>query len=178
MNAKEGSVAAPCRKGCGFFSGVDSNGLCSVCFKDFVNKGKDGKEENEEMEITPRSYKENNTGASSPPIQAIISNQVPGKLEQSELSKTSLEEHAEVKSKDEVMEQELKSEPPRKKKSRCFSCKKKLGLTGFSCRCGGLFCAIHRYSDKHECKFDYKALGQKEIAENNSLVVAEKISKI
>ena len=35
-------------------------------------------------------------------------------------------------------------------------CKKKVGLTGFTCRCGGLFCSIHRYSDKHECKFDYK----------------------
>merc|ERR1719232_207314 len=33
-------------------------------------------------------------------------------------------------------------------------CKKKVGLTGFTCRCGGLFCSIHRYSDKHECKFD------------------------
>ena len=23
-------------------------------------------------------------------------------------------------------------------------------------RCGGLFCSIHRYSDKHQCDFDYK----------------------
>ena len=32
----------------------------------------------------------------------------------------------------------------KKKKNRCFVCKKKLGLTGFSCRCDGLFCAVHR----------------------------------
>ena len=44
----------------------------------------------------------------------------------------------------------------KKKKNRCGVCKKKVGLTGFTCRCGGLFCSIHRYSDKHECKFDYK----------------------
>ena len=44
----------------------------------------------------------------------------------------------------------------KKKKNRCFVCKKKVGLTGFTCRCGGLFCSIHRYSDKHECGFDYK----------------------
>jgi hypothetical protein len=44
----------------------------------------------------------------------------------------------------------------RKKRNRCVSCKKKLGLTGFTCRCGGLFCSIHRYSDKHQCDFDYK----------------------
>merc|ERR1719411_1971567 len=51
----------------------------------------------------------------------------------------------------------------KKKKNRCFSCKKKVGLTGFTCRCGGLFCSIHRYSDKHECNFDYKELGAVEI---------------
>merc|ERR1719318_1395017 len=34
----------------------------------------------------------------------------------------------------------------KKKKNRCLSCKKKVGLTGFTCRCGGLFCSIHRYS--------------------------------
>ena len=44
----------------------------------------------------------------------------------------------------------------KKKKNRCQSCKKKVGLTGFTCRCGGLFCSIHRYSDKHDCSFDYK----------------------
>ena len=26
------------------------------------------------------------------------------------------------------------------------------------CRCGGLFCSIHRYSDKHQCDFDYKVV--------------------
>ena len=44
----------------------------------------------------------------------------------------------------------------KKKKNRCGVCKKKVGLTGFTCRCAGLFCSIHRYSDKHDCKFDYK----------------------
>ena len=29
---------------------------------------------------------------------------------------------------------------------------------GFECRCGLYFCGIHRYSDKHDCPFDYKVL--------------------
>merc|ERR1711988_1131511 len=60
---------------------------------------------------------------------------------------------------------EEKEEPKdtKKKKNRCALCKKKVGLTGFTCRCGGLFCGIHRYSDKHDCNFDYKAMGEKEI---------------
>merc|ERR1712001_219974 len=66
----------------------------------------------------------------------------------------------------------------KKKKNRCLSCKKKVGLTGFTCRCGGLFCSIHRYSDKHDCTFDYKELGAEEIRKSNPVVVASKVQKI
>lgn len=51
-------------------------------------------------------------------------------------------------------------------------------IAGFECRCGGLFCAMHRYSDKHECSFDYRSHGQQEIRRNNPVVVGEKIQKI
>lgn len=68
----------------------------------------------------------------------------------------------------------------KKKRSRCCldSCKRKVGLTGFDCRCGGLYCWEHRYSDKHECKFDYKQLGEDQIRKNNPVIVGEKIQKI
>lgn len=67
-----------------------------------------------------------------------------------------------------------------KKKNRCVfeGCKRKVGLTGFDCRCGGLYCWEHRYSDKHNCEFDYKELGQDQIRKNNPIVVGEKIQKI
>ncbi|XP_022184658.1 AN1-type zinc finger protein 6 [Nilaparvata lugens] len=65
-----------------------------------------------------------------------------------------------------------------KKKNRCALCRKKVGLTGFECRCGGLYCAVHRYSDKHDCSFDYRELGAQEIRRNNPVVVGEKIQKI
>lgn len=51
-------------------------------------------------------------------------------------------------------------------------------FVGFECRCGGLYCAIHRYSDKHECTFDYREHGAAEIRRNNPVVVGEKIQKI
>ena len=79
---------------------------------------------------------------------------------------------------DAVEDKDKEPKDTKKKKNRCLSCKKKLGLTGFSCRCGGLYCAIHRYSDKHDCNFDYKAMGEKEISENNPLIVAQKVAKI
>ena len=37
---------------------------------------------------------------------------------------------------------------------------------------------LSRYSDQHDCKFDYKALGKFEIAKANPVVVAKKIVKI
>ncbi|CAJ0922041.1 unnamed protein product [Ranitomeya imitator] len=53
--------------------------------------------------------------------------------------------------------EEKTPELPKPKKNRCFMCRKKIGLTGFDCRCGNLFCGLHRYSDKHNCPYDYKA---------------------
>merc|ERR1712130_549914 len=75
-------------------------------------------------------------------------------------------------------EPEEAKEPKKVKKNRCASCKKKVGLTGFACRCGGMYCGIHRYSDKHSCTFDYGALGKSEIAAANPVIVAEKVAKI
>ncbi|KAF3331101.1 zinc finger A20 and AN1 domain-containing stress-associated protein 5-like protein [Carex littledalei] len=59
--------------------------------------------------------------------------------------------------------------------SRCFRCCKRVGLTGFRCRCGDLFCGDHRYSDKHGCSFDYKAAGREAISRENPVVRAAKI---
>ncbi|KAH1159564.1 hypothetical protein GLYMA_11G153700v4 [Glycine max] len=36
----------------------------------------------------------------------------------------------------------------------CATCRKRVGLTGFKCRCGVTFCRAHRYPGKHACGFD------------------------
>lgn len=51
-------------------------------------------------------------------------------------------------------------------------------VSGFDCRCGNLFCGIHRYSDKHNCPYDYKAEAAAKIRKENPVVVAEKIQRI
>lgn len=61
------------------------------------------------------------------------------------------------------------------KANRCQVCRKKVGLTGFKCRCSGMFCGSHRYSDMHSCNFDYKAAGREAIAKANPIVVADKV---
>ncbi|KAH6558479.1 hypothetical protein KP509_1Z062100 [Ceratopteris richardii] len=64
------------------------------------------------------------------------------------------------------------------KPNRCYSCRRRAGLTGFKCRCGHSFCSVHRYSEEHNCIFDYKAKAKKEIAANNPVLKAPKIHKI
>jgi len=59
--------------------------------------------------------------------------------------------------------------------NRCHGCRKRVGLTGFRCRCGELFCGAHRYSDRHECSYDYKSVGRDAIARENPVVRAAKI---
>ncbi|KAL6859372.1 hypothetical protein ACP4OV_017631 [Aristida adscensionis] len=62
--------------------------------------------------------------------------------------------------------------------NRCASCRKKVGLLGFPCRCGGTYCSVHRFAERHACDFDYKKADREQIAKNNPLVVAAKITKI
>lgn len=66
----------------------------------------------------------------------------------------------------------------KKAKNRCSVCKVKLGVIGFPCRCGEIFCSVHRYANEHACSFDYREHGQEEIRKNNPQIVGEKIQKI
>ncbi|XP_074317983.1 zinc finger A20 and AN1 domain-containing stress-associated protein 1-like [Silene latifolia] len=43
-------------------------------------------------------------------------------------------------------------------KKRCGCCKKRVGLTGFECRCGQVYCGSHRYPELHSCPFDFKGV--------------------
>jgi hypothetical protein len=74
----------------------------------------------------------------------------------------------------------MASSVDKKKRNRCTwpTCNKKLGLTGFDCRCGGQFCPLHRYANEHNCTFDYKEHGQNEIRKNMPVVQAERVRRI
>lgn len=65
--------------------------------------------------------------------------------------------------------------PAKSSVNRCSSCRKRVGLTGFRCRCDRTFCGEHRYSDRHGCSFDYKAAARDAIARDNPVVRAAKI---
>ncbi|KAE8683596.1 Zinc finger A20 and AN1 domain-containing stress-associated protein 8 [Hibiscus syriacus] len=62
--------------------------------------------------------------------------------------------------------------------NRGTACNKCVRLTGFNCGCGSIFCAVHRYSDRHNCPFNYRTVAQDAIAKANPVVRAEKLDKI
>ena len=62
-------------------------------------------------------------------------------------------------------------------KSRCWECRKKVGLTGIECRCGYVYCGGHRYADAHNCLFDFKTYERDAIAKANQRVVADTLGE-
>jgi len=176
-----------CKNGCGFYSNAGNEGLCSVCYKDIVKK-KQAPPTNMPASFSPAP----NSMASLSIEEGAVSRPNTSTLD---TATTTVPVVMPVEKKPECdlvggssssmggaqaqADGEKEGEKDgKKKKNRCLSCKKKVGLTGFTCRCGGLFCSIHRYSDKHECGFDYKALGAEEISKSNPVVVAQKVAKI
>lgn len=181
-----------CKNGCGFYSNAGNEGLCSVCYKDIVKK-KQAPPINLPASFSPAP---NSLASLSLDSEAAAASFGAVNNSQSDLgsslgacSSGTLDTATTTVPVIPVLvaggedaacgsEDKDGSESGRKKKNRCLSCKKKLGLTGFTCRCGGLFCSIHRYSDKHQCGFDYKALGAEEISKANPVVMAQKVAKI
>lgn len=68
-------------------------------------------------------------------------------------------------------------QPQPKAAIRCLSCNRKCTLTGFRCKCGNTYCGTHRYPEKHECTYDFKAAGRDSIAKANPVVKADKVDR-
>lgn len=91
------------------------------------------------------------------------------------------EQELKVDSKKSLKDLEVKQVKPTRRESRvkCKACNKRLGLASrYECRCGSMFCSLHRYAEMHECTHDYRAEGRRVIAMNNPEVKAPKLPKI
>lgn len=143
-----------CENNCGFFGSTATNNLCSKCYKDFISK--------QQKALVDAPVVENKGDY----FHKVLEN----------LGQVGEVQEAEPR---QVEEGTTSGDPEKNSISnRCGVCPKKVGLTGFKCRCGHTFCSLHRYSDKHNCVFDYKSAGQDAIAKANPVVKADKIEKI
>eukprot|EP00062_Callorhinchus_milii_P002406 gi/632938557/ref/XP_007905444.1/ PREDICTED: AN1-type zinc finger protein 6 isoform X3 [Callorhinchus milii] len=149
-----------CTTGCGFYGNPRTNGMCSVCYKDFLQR------QNSNGRISPPASANCTSLAETYPVQCTEGNppEVPSSFssstsEQSRsvpnqlllLSQESVantqsdgehpEENQAIPKKDlqastteEIAQtssdgQEKSPEKPKQKKNRCFTCRKKVGLT-------------------------------------------------
>jgi predicted nucleic acid binding AN1-type Zn finger protein len=63
--------------------------------------------------------------------------------------------------------------------SRCFACRKKVGLLGNRCKaCDCSYCNGHRLPEEHKCEGNFQELAKVEIKKNNPNITAPKIEKI
>lgn len=61
--------------------------------------------------------------------------------------------------------------------SKCFKCARKTGIYGYKCKCNNHYCKVHRIPEEHECTYDFKESGKKELEKINVKVVASKLEK-
>jgi hypothetical protein len=62
------------------------------------------------------------------------------------------------------------------KRCQFDSCKHKLGLTSFACRCGKYYCPTHRVAEDHQCSHNYNEEQKKLLLKfMSSPVIAPKV---
>lgn len=203
-NRQKDDIQELCKAGCGFFGAKHQQGYCSVCFKEKQSRDTNPapapaspvlpteekiiekptmpsssstrlpSTDSENQKVTDSMADMNVNPATSTSSTTVLPIPSASPVKTEDEASSSQAPDAKLPETDDS----AVAPPAKKSKKRCGVCKKKLGLTGFECRCGLLFCGVHRYTDKHDCSFDYKENGRAELSKLNPVCAGEKINKL
>ena len=167
-----------CVNNCGFFGSPATMNLCAKCYTDIHLEEQHHASSKSSIEIALSSSSSSSSAASS--SNSLTESLPPHPPPALTLPEVQLQLPAPAAA-DVAVEAEVAAvaaTATANKPNRCLMCRKRVGLTGFKCRCGTTFCGVHRYPEKHACTFDFKAVGREEIARANPIIKAEKLRKI
>ncbi|XP_044504862.1 zinc finger A20 and AN1 domain-containing stress-associated protein 3-like [Mangifera indica] len=166
--AEEHRCQAPrlCVNNCGFFGSPATQNLCSKCHRDLQLKEQQSSSAKQALNQTLISSSAQSSSSSAPSPAVDV------------LQKTVTASAPIVKGEEKKDVVAAAAVPVASGVNRCLKCPRRVGLTGFRCRCGSLFCWRHRYPEQHECTFDFKEMGKEQISKDNPVIKAEKLQKI